>query len=68
MNNYEEQAYMTEIINLKDMFKKFENEINFQKQIQLNSFSKRYESLKSTGEFSIQNELIYSCLFGNGIA
>jgi len=33
----------------------------------MNLFGKRFESLKNTGEFSIQNELIYSCLFGNGI-
>lgn len=63
-----EQAYLNEIVSLKDTLKKFESEINAQKQMQINSFGKRYESLKSTGEFSIQNELIYSCLFGNGIA
>jgi len=68
MNHYEEKAYLNEIVNLKDVLKKLESEIHVQKQLQLSAFGKRYDSLKSTGEFSIQNELIYSCLFGNGVA
>ena len=63
MNNYEETLYLKEIINLKETVKKLENEILAQKQIQLNLFRKRFDSLKNTGEFSIQNEHIYSCLF-----
>lgn len=67
MNNYEEQSYLNEVMLLKETIKKYENDISQQKHIQLNLFSKRFESLKTTGEISIQNELIYSCLFGNGI-
>jgi len=67
MDNYEEKLYLKEIINLKEIIKIYDSEITSLKQNQINLFGKRYETLRSTGEFSIQNELIYSCLFGNGI-
>ena len=58
---------MNEIITLKETIKKIENEITNERQNQINIFKKRFDSLKQTGEVSIKNEIIFSCMFGNGI-
>jgi hypothetical protein len=44
-----------------------ENEIKEIKRSQMRLFKSRLEILKQTREFALNNEIIYSSLFGNGI-
>jgi hypothetical protein len=62
-----ENVCMEQIVKLREQNNKIELEIKQKKNNQLNIFKKRFEALKQNGEFLLENEVIYSCLFGNGI-
>ena len=59
---------MEQIVKLRENIIKAENEIIKKQKSQINHFKKRFEILKQTGDFALENEIIYSCLFGNGIS
>ena len=58
---------MEQLVKLREQIITYEAEIQQKKNVQINIFKKRFEILKQTGEFALENEVIYSCLFGNGI-
>lgn len=58
---------MDQIVKLREQIIKYDTEIKQKKNYQINLFKKRFEILKQTGEFALENEVVYSCLFGNGI-
>lgn len=58
---------MNQIKKLREKILNDEAEIKENKKSQMNLFKTRFEILKQTGEFALENEIIYSCLFGNGI-
>jgi hypothetical protein len=62
-----DNLYKEQIVKLRDQINKIELEIKQKKNFQMNLFKKRFEALKQSGEFLLENEVIYSCLFGNGL-
>ena len=66
-NLFKENLFMNQIVKLREQIIKFESEIKQKKIFMINLFKKRFEILKQTGDFALENEVIHSCLFGNGI-
>ncbi len=65
--NFDEKIFVEQISKLRNYIFINENEIKEIKRSQICLFKTRYDILKQTGEFALENEIIYSSLFGNGI-
>lgn len=65
--NFDEQIFMDQIAKLREKVNINEYEIREHKKAQMELFKTRFAMMKQNGEFVLDNEIIYSCLFGNGI-
>lgn len=65
--NLKEKSQINEIINIHEIIRKIQEEIEVIKINQMKTFKKKYDICTKTYRNGIENELIFSALFGNGI-